>query len=92
MTKRAGLLRVSITKNVTVNVTKVYDGWLQILIQKRDKFLLIFFLKFISTIRHESMETCDGECDKSLLRLVTNLFLIKYQNFGNFLNLVQIQH
>ena len=53
MTKRAGLLRVSITKNVTVNVTKVYDGWLQILFQKRAKFLLTFFLKYIRTIHHQ---------------------------------------
>ena len=65
MTKRAGLLRVSITKNVTVNVTKVYDGWLQILFLHRAKIFQMFFLKFIRTIRHESMNTCSGECKKN---------------------------
>ena len=69
MTKTAGLLRVSITKNVTMNVTKVYEGWLQNLFQKRAKFLKnrvkqIFSPKLIP-IFNRSMKKCDDECDKS---------------------------
>ena len=52
-----------------MNVTKVYEGWLQNLFQKGAKFLKnrdkqIFFPKLIS-ICNGSMKKCDDECDKS---------------------------